>query len=250
MRFEKRLSVPKRNSKSTHPVGLWLSGLRNGAGLTQADLAERLGISRSILAAYETGARPIQPDVTAKVIEMFPHAPSVPKSEDATSIVDIRLLGRDREDDDDEVEMPYAGLVPTSEEWGDPLETSGRIRVPSRFRKGSRFAARVIGDSCWPALKQGDVTIWEPDLAPRAGLLVLAQRRGDHGCTVKQYKQDSHGGDVLVPVNPRAATPPNGTGWGVVAKLVGVVRQRGKGKFVWSDDDGLTPADLTFEDEG
>lgn len=241
--------MARRNPKPTSPIGLWLSGLRNAQGWTQLDLAERLGISRSLVAGYEAGTRPIAPAVVARLHDLFPNAPRMPLPSDGSNIVDVRLLSADEDDDDDEVEMPYAGLVPTSDDWGDPLESAGRLKVPRRFRREGRYAARVVGDSCWPALKQGDVTIWEPDLAPRAGLLVLAQRRGDHGCTVKQYKQNARGQDVLVPVNPSSAAPPDGTGWGVIAKLVGVIRQRGKGRFVWADDDGLTPADLMFEDE-
>lgn len=143
--------------------------------------------------------------------------------------------------------IPYAGLVPASSEWGDPLAAEEPVEVDAKFVKKGRFACRVVGDSCYPALRQGDLTIWEVDPSPKYGLIVLAQRKGDHGCTVKQLVYDSMARrDRLVPVNPAYDSPPDGEGWGVIARLVGVVRE-GEVERSWYSASGMRPKYLTGE---
>lgn len=99
------------------------------------------------------------------------------------------------------VQMRYAGEVPAGD-WGDPL-ASEEFVVDDRYEHPKRFVARVVGDSCWPALRQGDLTVWHHDLNPQYGLIVLAQRKGDHACTVKQLVWDAEDSRPrLAPVNP------------------------------------------------
>jgi transcriptional regulator with XRE-family HTH domain len=137
----------------------------------------------------------------------------------------------------------YAGIVPCGD-WGDPLDSEEMVDVDARYEHPKRFAATVSGDSCSPALLHGDFTVWHYDLAPSPGLIVLAQRKGDHACTVKQLKMDSTGRPHLLPINPQYDEPPAGDGWGVIARLILVQRVVGHAERQWYSRAGLRPEDL------
>lgn len=143
------------------------------------------------------------------------------------------------------IQIPFAGDVPCSSDWGDPLASEEFIEVESQFEHSQRFAARVVGDSCYPALQPGDVTIWHADMSPPYGLIVLAQRKGDHGCTVKRLDYDTEKGrPFLIPVNPSHAKPEDGEGWGVIARLVVVLRTTDGLRRSWYIDSGLRSSHL------
>ena len=144
------------------------------------------------------------------------------------------------------VSLPYAGDVPCAALWGDPLAAGDFIDVDSQFDHPARFAAKVVGDSCYPALLPGDVTIWHADKNPPYGMIVLAQRKGDHGCTVKVLQYDEQlGRPRLHPVNPASGEPEDGEGWGVIARLVGVLRNTDGLKRSWLLDTGLRPKHMS-----
>lgn len=140
--------------------------------------------------------------------------------------------------------MRFAGVVPAGD-WGDPLESEEFIEVDSKFESPRAFAARVIGDSCYPALQPGDITIWTSDNNPPFGRIVLAQRKGDHGCTVKELLWDAQRSrSTLSPINPAYSEPDDGDGWGVIAKLTGVIRMIDGLERTWRQPDGLTSRHL------
>lgn len=146
------------------------------------------------------------------------------------------------EDGEPMVELPYAGLVPAGE-FDVELAEAGPISVPARFGRKNRhlrFACRVLGPSCAPLILQGDVVIFERDLAPPSGTFVVAQRKGDHFATLKLLEIDPRGEPFLHAMNPDSPDPADGAGWGVIAKLVGVWRDRGFQEIVWHENAGLT----------
>lgn len=141
--------------------------------------------------------------------------------------------------------MRFAGLVPCSSDWGDPLQSEEIIEVSAQFGHPDRFAAKVVGESCWPALQPGDVTVWHRDLSPPFGVIVLAQRKGDHSCTVKKLEYDpKENRPRLVPVNTEYDAPDDGDGWGVIARLVGVERGVEAPMRTWFWEPGLRPEHL------
>lgn len=140
-------------------------------------------------------------------------------------------------------QVRYAGQVPCGSEWGDPLASEEFVEVEAQFEGPRRFAAKVVGDSCYPALLPGDLTIWEQDFSPPYGAIVLAQRKGDHGCTVKQLTHDGQR-PHLTPVNPAHKEPADQDGWGVVARLVAVLRP-GSTRRTWFSEHGIRPRDMT-----
>ena len=143
-------------------------------------------------------------------------------------------------------QMRFAGEVPCGSDWGDPLASDESIEVEVQYEHPRRFAAKVVGDSCYPALRPGDVTIWHSDMNPPYGQIVLAQRKGDHGCTVKQLEYDEKMGQPkLLPVNPHSGAPVDGEGWGVIARLVAVLRNDDGLRKSWYLESGLRPKHLS-----
>lgn len=202
------------------------------SGRPIAWLAQKIGVSRQSATAWLKGeTAPRDPEVfdrmAAALSEGDLDRPRIP-------------VGFPR------VQIPFAGVVPCSADWGDPLASGEFIEVESAFEHPQRFAARVVGDSCYPALHPGDVTIWHSDMSPPYGLIVLAQRKGDHGCTVKRLDYDLDlGRPLLCPVNPSHTKPEDGEGWGVIARLVVVLRTTDGLKRTWHLESGLRPGHLS-----
>jgi len=215
---------------------VWLKRIRGRHLLTQAEIAERIGIARTTLAGYEAqkSTRPMPSDVVDRLRKEFPdveYPGEKPVTVLAKPLFPVAFAP---------VPLSYAGVVPASTEWGDPLASEEMIEVDGKYVGPRRFAATVSGDSCYPALHQGDLTIWEADMNPPYGLIVLAQRKGDHGCTVKElvYDGDSRR-SRLHPINPDYDEPADGEGWGVIARLVAVVRSSDGPEQSWFYANGL-----------
>lgn len=140
-----------------------------------------------------------------------------------------------------------AGNVPAGD-WGDPLESQDFIEVTdTRFDHPRRFAAHVVGTSCYPFLQPGDLTIWHMDPDPNYLVFVLAQRKGDHGCTVKELIRDeTRQRPVLHSPNPDHGEPEDGEGWGVIARLVGIQFEHDGAYLSVYEEKGVTKRKLAF----
>lgn len=222
------------------PVAKWLMKVRVDNDLDQDELAEIVGLSRSMVNMMERGERVVQPDVIAAIMDTYPDTPDAP--------IDgvLRMTGSAPRAQPEIIwELPYAGIVPCSGTWGDPLDGTESKPIDPDFTGPNRFICRVAGDSCWPALKPGDITVWEKDTSPAPGVIVLAQRMEDSACTVKELGWDEvRSRHVLIPVNPLYEAPPDGEGWQVAARLIGVVRTSEGPKKTWLEPDGLQPKHL------
>lgn len=214
-------------------------------GLSQRWLAEKAGITHQSLNQWlNEEARPRKRDVWQRLLAIVEH--------EADKMERVENSGGKRADLAEfqpfaarsKVRLRFAGVVPCSEAWGDPLESTEYVEVAGQFGGERRFVAKVAGDSCYPALLPGDLTVWEPDLSPPYGVIVLAQRKGDHGCTVKQLTHDGTR-PRLTPINPSASAPDDGEGWGVVARLVGVERATQAPARTWFWEAGLRPEHLS-----
>lgn len=141
--------------------------------------------------------------------------------------------------------MIYAGETPCSTNWGDPLSGGDDIEIDARFAGRNRFVTRFVNDSCYPALKEGDLGIWQLDNRPPFGTIILAQRKGDHACTAKLLAIDNVSlTPKLLPINTQTEPPSNGDGWGAIARLVGVIRDEDGLEQTWLRSSGLRPKDL------
>ncbi|MCH8978307.1 MAG: S24 family peptidase [Armatimonadetes bacterium] len=142
-------------------------------------------------------------------------------------------------------QMRYAGEVPCNVEWGNPLAAEEVLEVDAQYDHPRRFAAKVVGESCYPALEPGDITIFHNDMNPPYGTIVLAQRKDDHGVTVKLLEWDPDAQQPrLTPVNPAYKAPEEGEGWHVIARLVAVLRASEAPKRTWFWEPGLRPKHL------
>lgn len=252
---ERTRDLPKRSSST-----MWARSMRGADGeklrilrihtkppMKQVQLAKLLGVSQSLISKYESGGA----YVPHSLVERISQATGVP--------VDWFYEDGDEPPKFEETKPPltepktlvsfgmhkirYAGTVPAGD-WGDPLESEEMVEVDARIEHPKRFACTVSGDSCEPALLHGDFTVWHQDFDPSPGLIVLAQRKGDHACTVKVLKLDELGRPHLVPLNPRYAEP-QADGWGAIARLVYVERQMPGGvSRTWYNRAGLRPEHL------
>lgn len=143
------------------------------------------------------------------------------------------------------VPLKMAGTVPAGGAWGDPLESEFYELMDAKFDGPKRFVAKVRGDSCYPALQQGDLAVWEVDDLPRYGTIVLVESLPDYGVTVKELVGGADGRPTLRQVNPRADVPPLDRDWKITARLVGVERrQPGMPEITLYDPGGLTVRQL------
>lgn len=207
-----------------------LRAFRKAIRYTTKELAEAIGVPEGRYKNWEYGRANPPAQAVRELRKLGYGAKAQPRADTTLGTPSIPVgfsLGT----------IPFAGIVPAGE-WGDPLASEEFIEVEVKFEHPRRFAAKVVGDSCYPALMQGDVTIWHQDMNPPFGSIVLAQRRGDHGCTVKELRYED-GRPVLHPVNPAHAKTEDGTGWGVIARLVGVIRKVDGLEQSWYLADGI-----------
>jgi transcriptional regulator with XRE-family HTH domain len=199
-------------------------------------LAEQLGVSQAVVSNWERGRHDPSPHHVSKIAQVLGVDPgfltggSTVRATLGSPTIPVGFpMARIR----------HAGTVPAGD-WGDPLASEDFVEVDVRFDHPRRFAATVVGDSCWPALRQGDLTVWHSDPAPPYNLIVLAQRVGDHGCTVKELVWDPGANrPVLAPVNPAYGQTDDGDGWAVTARLVAVVRRQDGVEQTWYSPEGL-----------
>lgn len=193
--------------------------------LTQEQLAESIGIKRSRLAQYEAGRT--EPPLTILKMIALALDTTLPELEDegvpvprkTKAVQDAPMPNVPQET----VDMPYAGLVPADSNWGDPLGTGEELPVDIKFKGENRFVCKVVGDSCYPYLKQGDIAIFEVDPGPSVGTIILAERLGDRACTVKLLEWDAEAGrSRLKPLNEAYEPPSSSPGWQATAKLIGL----------------------------
>lgn len=217
----------------------WLASVRVLQGLDQHEFSQYIGRSRSALTMYEQGERVIPIEVIAAILTNFPGTPPPPTG-------GIEVVGQALPEDR-KAYITYAGVVPCSKDWGDPLESQDRRSIDPEFAGANRFLCRVAGDSCYPALIEGDLTVWESDDNPAWGLIVLAQRTTDSACTVKQLVWDEAlQRAILRPINPERQAPDDSDGWRVIARMIGVMRNTDGPPKQWGPwPAGLRPEHLS-----
>lgn len=220
---------------------------------SQEKFAQTLGISRAALSKYENGS-----PVPEHILQSIAVKVGVPLAWFVdgrdSPIPDAKMPGRQPKEPDlsspailkprPTLKLKYAGTVPAGE-WGDPLAGDEEIDIDVKLFDERRYVTTVTGSSCYPALLQGDIAIWQQDFNPSPGLIILAQRKGDHSCTVKQLILDREGNFKLRPLNPDFAFDLEGfEGWGAIARLVAVIRHFDGVEITWHLPAGLRPRNL------
>ena len=161
-----------------------LAELRKARGLTQQELAEYTGLSRTRISNYELGIR----------------EPNFETQELLADFFNVRLdYLMDREDNSNNI-VPVLGRVVA----GIPLEAVEEIidyeEIPqSMARNGEYFALQIKGNSMEPKFSEGDVVIVRKQEDVDNGDIAIVLVNGNDA-TVKKIKKFD-GGINLIPTN-------------------------------------------------
>jgi SOS-response transcriptional repressor LexA len=185
-------------------VGKGISDLRASLGLTQEELASRLGRKRVALARWELGHSMPPPRILAEIAKLFP-------DNEKTWWQELAGLEKQKENPP----MKDTRVIPLYKDRiaaGHGLDISGEVEdeIPlpeSWFPRGSKMIAlKIDGDSMSPILMPGyyvlvDISVrgWA-NARKLAGHMVAA--RTSDGCTVKWLRREEGSGFFqLIPHN-------------------------------------------------
>lgn len=167
-----------------------LKYFRSREGLSQSDLAKKLGVSTSTISMYEVGKREPDFETEEKIADFFNTDLNILRGRDTERIcspgaVVIPVLGR-----------VAAGIPLTAAEY--IIDTE---EIPQAMAAdGEYFGLQVKGDSMEPRIKNGDVVIVRKQSDADDGDLVIALVNGDDAVVkrLKKYKD----GIALISNNP------------------------------------------------
>lgn len=193
-------------------------------GLSQAAIADKLGIPRATYAYYETTRAKLPARIREQLAEIgFDEEVGKP-------LFPVAAL---------EVPLPYIGNVAASSEvdWSNPLDSEAFEDVPAQMAGRGRFCCRVASDSCYDLLWPGDLAIFQWTEDKPVGKVVL-HRTDDNLVTIKQLRK-SLLEFILHPLNPKYQ---DSVAKGVsVGFLVGIIRRHGSREVTVYDANGIDP---------
>ena len=167
-----------------------LKELRSSMGFSQQKLADKLGVSRSTVAMWESGASQPDNDSLLHLAKIF------------NTSTDF-LLGNveGRYTSPKGVKVPVLGYIRA----GIPLDAVEEILDyeevdPAMAAKGDLFALRVKGDSMEPRIREGDVIICAETPCVESGTVAVVLVNGNEATVKKVVKHKE--GLSLVAFNP------------------------------------------------
>lgn len=168
-----------------------LKVLRKRAGMTQSEVAAKLGVDRSTYGKYETGQSEPNFDILQKLSAIFETSAdfliggtNTPPA--STGGLWIPVLG------DVAAGMP----IEATENIIDYEEISLKTASTGEF-----FALRIKGSSMEPKISEGDVVIVRKQNTAETGDVAIVLVNGD-SATCKKIKRDTDGSIWLIPNNP------------------------------------------------
>ena len=164
--------------------------LRKRMGLTQAEVASKLGIDRSTYAKYETGQSEPNLEMINKISTLY------------DTSLDLLITGTSAPTSTGGKWIPVLGEVAA----GIPIEAVEDIvdyeEIDAALAAtGDFFGLRVKGSSMEPRIREGDVVIVRKQDDADTGDTVVVMVNGD-SATVKRIKKEPDGSLVLIPNNP------------------------------------------------
>lgn len=217
------------NKKPANDWADWLAKARRAKEWTQHQMADAVGIQRSTYANYELGSPPRHgwEGVIAKFVAL---GIQPPPSEVGRPLHPYAAML---------VPIPQGAPVPCSD-WSDPLdaEYDQFVEVDSFFAGKGRFACPIIGDSMYDLLWPGDLCIWQHDMVPKLGTIIIA-RNSKNEATCAQLKHDGQH-FVLHKLNARYDDATSDE-WTALGFLVGILRVQGSKRITVYDPNGIRP---------
>ena len=183
--------------------------LRKRKGVSQKDVADFLGVTRSAYGMYEQGTRNMGPDILSKLSDYF-------------EVSIDTILGRDQITEEfgrpieikpeltveDEVMIPVVASLRCGYGYaGDPYTILKRIPVPKSYvtRWGEDIVAvEAVGRSMLTVIQPGAYLIVVPGDAWTDGWIVVADVNDSD--TIKRIYRSEDGGIDLVPDNEKFKT--------------------------------------------
>ena len=164
--------------------------LRKRMGLTQAEVASKLGIDRSTYAKYETGQSEPNLEMINKISTLY------------DTSLDLLITGTSTPTSTGGKWIPVLGDVAA----GIPIEAVEDIvdyeEIDAALAAtGDFFGLRIKGSSMEPRIREGDVVIVRKQDDADTGDTAVVMVNGD-SATVKRIKKEPDGSLVLIPNNP------------------------------------------------
>lgn len=164
--------------------------LRKREGLTQAEVAARLGVDRSTYAKYENGQSEPNFEMLQKLADLF------------RSSADFLIGGTDQPSSKSGSWVPVLGDVAA----GIPIEAVENIvdyeEIDTDMAStGKHYGLRIKGSSMEPRIREGDVVIVRQQEDADTGDTAVVLVNGE-SATVKRIKKEPDGGLWLLPNNP------------------------------------------------
>lgn len=169
-------------------IGERIRAMRVARSISQAELAERLGVSRSAVAMWEGGSRVPGLDTLEALAGVF-------------GVATGGLLGEDAEAGARRV--PVLGSIPA----GIPMEAIEDVidweELPSHMFAGGKeyFCLQLKGDSMYPEYRNGDVVVFRKQDTCENGQDCAVMVNGDDA-TFKRVRISGKG-VTLQPLNPK-----------------------------------------------
>ena len=166
-----------------------VKALREGAGLTQAELADKVGLTNRAVGAWESGRSRPRLDKLSKLADILGTTPYYLLNGDGPERVESRVAS---------AAVPMRAIGVTCMGDGDEQEADAVVEVPEGVaeRHPGLFVVHGIG-SCMDRRFPEDAALGiDPDMEPRTGDAVLVRDEA-HGSFVHVYMAGA-GGTVML----------------------------------------------------
>lgn len=172
-----------------------LKELRNICRITQSKLAEKIGVSRSTIAMYETGSSEPDIDTLNKIADFFKVS------------LDFLMERGDASIKPSGVKIPVLGAIPA----GIPIDAIEDVIdyeeiTEDMAKTGTFFGLKVQGDSMIPTINAGDTLIIRQQNDAENGKICVVMVNG-YAATLKAIKKEANG-LWLMPHNPNSDFKP------------------------------------------
>lgn len=176
--------------------GANLYRLRKQKGLTQAELSEKLNLTRSAIGMYESGKMCPPVDKLQVFADFFGVDMNTLITGHAATLTDTELPPKPLR-----VTIPILCEIAAGQPIGCDDNVIGHEEISFEMaQRGQCFALRVKGDSMLPHISDGDIVIFRATPYVNSGAVAIVKVNGDSATCKKFYLKDD--GVLLKAYNP------------------------------------------------